>query len=155
MASQRETGGTAGRSPTGGQHAPGETSGSPQRPPQKLAGIALTFDLAGEIDRLLQEPAYRQGDRNAKTLLKDQDLRIVLTTLAQGAQIREHDVHGQFTIQALRGRVRVQVAGEAVELPAGHLMSVRGGIAHDVLALEQSAILLTIAASPGGMATGS
>jgi quercetin dioxygenase-like cupin family protein len=48
-------------------------------------------------------------------------------------------------IQATAGRLRVRVSGEALELPAGHLLALEPDTPHDVEALEDSVFLLTIA----------
>ena len=50
---------------------PGETSGSAQRPPQRLALPTMSFDLVREQELLRREESYRAGDRNAKTLVKE------------------------------------------------------------------------------------
>ena len=139
---------------SGPAHAAGETSGSPQRPAQRLTGTALTFDLAAEVAGLRSEASWQRGDRNAKTLVKEAAFRVVLTTLKEGARIDSHEVHAQFSLQALSGRVRVTLPGQpgdpgrTIEVPSGHFLSVEEGIQHEVEALEESAFLLTIGAPP-------
>ncbi len=59
-------------------HPPGETTGTDERAPQRLAAPMLAFDLAHEVARLHEQTAWRQGDRNAKTLVKEADFRVVL-----------------------------------------------------------------------------
>ena len=56
----------------------GETSGSAQRAPQRLALPTLSFDLMCEVEQLRQEESYHGGDRNTKTL------RAFLLTIASG-----------------------------------------------------------------------
>jgi quercetin dioxygenase-like cupin family protein len=130
------------------RHAPGATTGSPQRPAQQLTGEALVFDLAQRAEQLRREPAWERGGRNAITLAKEGDLRVVLTVLRAGSRLREHAVEGPFTIQTISGRVRLQLPDrgpeQAIELSAGQLAAVARGLAHDVEALEESAFLLTI-----------
>ena len=69
---------------------PGETGGSSQRAPHQLVGPALTFDLGPEIEQMRHEAAWQQGDRNARTLVKQPGLRIVLTLMKGGARLRDH-----------------------------------------------------------------
>ncbi len=123
---------------------PGVTSGSPQRPPQRVAGPVLTFDLTHEIEQLMREPAWTAGDRNAKTLVKDPDLRAVLTALKAGASTDQHRVEVPAVVQVLRGRVRVHLPDGPVDLSAGGLVALDRGIPHRVEALEESAFLLTL-----------
>lgn len=127
------------------RHGPGETSDSPQRPAQRLTGPAMTFDLQDAIARLRSEPAWQRGERNAITLIKEPDLRVILTALKAGAHVREHRVEGRFTVQPIVGRLRLHLPDQQVDLAAGQLLALESGLAHDVEALEESAFLLTIA----------
>ena len=126
-------------------HAPGQTTGSSMRGPQQLRGPLLTFDLAAEAGQLRAELAYQEGERSANTLVKAPDLRVVLTAMRAGARLEEHDAAARISIQTLSGRLRLHVAGEPVELPAGHLLVLDRDLVHDVEALEDCVFLLTIA----------
>ena len=86
---------------------PGETAGSPQRPARQLVGPVLSFDLAQEIATLQQEASWQRGDRNARTLVEEPSLRIVLTVLKTGAHIREHRTDHPVVIQTLQGYIRL------------------------------------------------
>jgi quercetin dioxygenase-like cupin family protein len=109
-----------------------------------MAAPRLEFDLARELEALRREPEWRSG-QNAKTLVKHDDLRIVLIGLAAGARIPDHQTEGRISIHTIRGHVRVRSAGELHDLPAGTLVALDRGLPHDVEAIEESAILLTIA----------
>jgi quercetin dioxygenase-like cupin family protein len=135
--------------PDTGPHARGETTGTPERPAQRLAAPVLTFDLPAELAQLRGEPAWARGDRNAKTLVKEPDFRLVLVALKAGARLEEHLAPGRISIQTLEGQLRLRVAGEEVVLPAGHLVSLERDVPHDVEAEGESAFLLTIAWAGG------
>jgi quercetin dioxygenase-like cupin family protein len=129
-------------------HGPGETSPSPERAAQRLTGPALGFDLAAELEGLRGEPAWARFDRNAKTLVKDGGVRVVLTTLKRGANLDEHRVSAPVLVETVRGQLRLHLSepdAAAVDLPAGHLAVLQPGIGHRVEALEESAFLLTVA----------
>ena len=126
----------------------GETSGSAHRPPQRLVLPMLSFDLQGEQELLRREESYRGGDRNAKTLVKEHGLSVVLTVMRSGARLQEHTTAGAVSIQTLTGHIRLHVLQETIELPVGHVVMVDGNISHDVEAAEESAFLLTIASAP-------
>jgi len=105
----------------------------------------MAFDLAAEAGQLRAELAYKEGDRNANTLLKEQGARVVLTALRQGARLQEHQTAGWVVIQTIVGRVRLQALGQSVDLPAGHLVTLEPNVAHEVEALEESVFLITLA----------
>ncbi|MDQ2831121.1 MAG: hypothetical protein M3Y74_18995, partial [Chloroflexota bacterium] len=75
---------TGGPSPA--DYPAGETRGSAQRPAHPLARALLTFDLFGEVERLHAEEGWRQGTRNAKTLVKEPDLRVIVIALRRGGR---------------------------------------------------------------------
>jgi quercetin dioxygenase-like cupin family protein len=119
-----------------------------ERALEPLTGPWLLFDLDDEVRRLGQEEASHAG-RNAKTLVKHPDFRVVLTTLMAGSRIRGHRASGRISIQTIRGHIRMRVSQTAAEntidLPAGHVLVLDRGIYHDVQALVDSSFLLTIA----------
>lgn len=135
-----------------GTHAHGETTGTSERSPQRLAGTALAFDLAQEVARLRGEAAWQRGDRNAKILVKEPDFRIVLIALKAGARMEQHRAAGRISVQTLAGHLRMRVLEESVDLPVGHLVGVEYDVPHDVEALDESAFLLTIAWQGGPIA---
>jgi quercetin dioxygenase-like cupin family protein len=109
-----------------------------------MAAPFLEFDLTGEIARLHQEPEGKAG-QNAKTLVKYDDLRIVLIALKARGSMPVHQTEGRISIQTVTGHVHVRAEGRTFDLPAGRLLALDQAIPHDVEALDESAILLTIA----------
>jgi quercetin dioxygenase-like cupin family protein len=124
---------------------PRATADSPRRSANPLVGPVLSFDLAQEIAVLQQEASWQRGDRNARTLVQEPNLRIVLTVLKGGARIHEHKTDRPVMIQTLRGYVRVESPDETIDLLAGRLMTLQPDVPHDLEAIELSAFLLTIA----------
>jgi quercetin dioxygenase-like cupin family protein len=114
------------------------------RPPGPLGSPMLTFDLNTEVKRLREENAW-QGGRNSKTLVKNEDYRIVLTVLQSGALLHEHKATGRISVQTLAGHIQMNVEDKTFDLPTGHLLAIGRALPHDVRALEESAFLLTIA----------
>jgi quercetin dioxygenase-like cupin family protein len=112
--------------------------------PQSLAAAYLEFDLAREIDQLHQEPEWTSG-HNAKTLVKYDDLRVVLIALRAHARVPTHQTEGRISVQTIRGHVHVRASGRTFDLPVGNLLTLDRGLPHDVEAVEESAVLLTIA----------
>jgi len=125
--------------------SPKQSTGSAAiRSPGPLESPILSFDLNAEIALLRSENAW-QGGRNSKTLVKYPDFRVVLTVLKSKSRLHEHKAAGRISVQAIVGHIRMHVQDKVIDLPAGHMLALERGLAHDVEALEDSAFLLTIA----------
>ena len=110
----------------------------------QLTGAALKFDLTGEVRELKHEETWARTGQNAKTLVKHPDFRIVLIALRAGARIQEHQAGGRVSIQCLSGRLRLLLPDQTVELGPNSLLALDKSLAHEVEALEESALLLSI-----------
>ncbi len=117
---------------------------SPKHGGPSIAASALEFDLRSEIEQLRHGRNYENGGPSGRTLLKEQDLRIVLMALKAGGRMLEHSASGPCSIHAIEGLVRVHLADRQAELGPGCLLAIESAIRHDVEALEDSAFLLTI-----------
>lgn len=114
----------------------------PHSPP--MAAPFLEFDLTRELEELHREPGWESG-QNARTLVKYDDFRVVLTALKTGARLPEHHTEGRISIHVVAGRIQVRAQERTFNLPTGTLLTLDQGLPHDVEALEESAFLLTIA----------
>lgn len=114
----------------------------PHQPP--MAAPYLEFDITRELEQLHREPGWQSG-QNAKTLVKYEDLRIVLTALKAQSRIPGHQTEGRISIHTVVGHLKVRAQGRTFDLPAGRLLALDQRLPHDVEALEDSAFLLTIA----------
>ena len=121
----------------------------PHAPP--MASPFLEFDLAAEVARLRGETTWDTG-RNARTLMKYEDFRVVLTLLRANMCVPEHKTEGRISLHVLSGRIRLSASGRTFDLRPGSLVALDQGSVHDIEALEESAFLLTIA-WPGRGAT--
>jgi quercetin dioxygenase-like cupin family protein len=113
------------------------------------AGLQI-FALEQVHEQLRAEPAYEAG-RNAITLRKAPGMQIVLLTQRAGNLLAEHQATGPISLHILSGRVRFTTPDQTVELSAGMLLGLNGGIAHSVEALEDSVSLLTLGQAEDGM----
>jgi quercetin dioxygenase-like cupin family protein len=113
------------------------------RHPAATGGPVLGIDLAAAACQLQQESTW-SGNRNAVTLVKHQDFRLVLTALKSGARLARHGVHGTVLIQVLAGLVRVTIYGQDLSLTAGQVVSLDPQLDHEVTAVDDALILITI-----------
>jgi len=127
--------------------SPKKSGASPQRaghPVPGLTGPLLQFDLVAETEQLRQEDAWTTTLRNAKTLVKYPDLRVVLIALKAGIRMVGHKADGSISIQGLTGKLKLHLPQQTVEVLAGRLLTLERDLPHDVEALEDSSFLLTI-----------
>jgi quercetin dioxygenase-like cupin family protein len=114
----------------------------------RLPGLAeplLEVDFARELQQLRLEDSWHRGTgRSSKTLAKYPDFRIVLILMKSGTRMRQHRAEGRISIQQLKGQVCIHLADRKMTLSSGHLLVLDCGVLHDVEALEESALLLTI-----------
>src|SRR5437879_13507534 len=87
------------------------------RAPGPLGNPMLTFDLNAEIKRLREENAW-QGGRDSKTLVKNQDWRIVLTVMKGDALLREHTTTRRLAVRVLSRHIQMHVQDKVLDLPA-------------------------------------
>ncbi len=101
------------------------------------------FDLAREMAEADGKKPWASG-LHARTLLKRNDLRIVLIAMEDGAHMKEHHADGSISVHVLKGQLRMTAEGQTYELGVGNLLSLAASIKHDVVSVGDSAFLLTI-----------
>ena len=110
----------------------------------ELTQRGVVFDLAAIDAEMRHEDAYEREGHTARTLVREDDLRIVLVVMRAGARIAEHRANDTASIHALSGHVRLRLPDNVVDLPAGRLLVLERGLRHDVEAVAESAFLLTL-----------
>ena len=101
------------------------------------------LDLDEEVRQMRASP--KTHGHLAKTLLHGPDIRLVLMILDHGKQLPAHSANGSLTIQTLAGLVIVTLLESSYDLGPGQMLSIERGVSHALVAIEDSAILLTIA----------
>jgi quercetin dioxygenase-like cupin family protein len=114
----------------------------PHAPP--MASPFLEFDLTAEVQHLRDETTWNTG-RNARTIVKYDDFRVVLMALQANMRVAEHKTDGRISIHMLSGHIRLNASGRTFDLRPGSLVTLDQGSSHAMEAMEESAFLLTIA----------
>lgn len=110
-----------------------------------LSRPVLPFNLASELDQLRSDESWQSPTgRSSKTLVKYEDLRIVLIAMKANTRMHEHSAAGRISVHSLNGHVRLHLPDQVVDLPARHLLALDQCVPHDVEATEDSAFLLTL-----------
>lgn len=105
-------------------------------------GIAQ-FDLPSEIASAETRKPWPTGVFS-KTLVKEQDMRVVLSIMEPGAQMKSHHADGSMSVQVLRGTVHLHAQAADHELHSGQMLTLLPSIRHDLQASEPSAVLFTL-----------
>lgn len=103
----------------------------------------------GALARQQIELAATHSGHAADTVVGGHErvLRQTVIGMIEGSELAEHENPGEATVHVLRGRVRMSSGGESWEGRSGDLLKVPDA-RHSLLALEASAILLTVAKLP-------
>ncbi len=115
---------------------------------QAPATSTTTFSLAREAAALRATPAWQDSGHSAKSLVRTADARVVLISMRAGAKISEHKTDHGVLVQVLDGRVQLQMPTERVALGAQEMLFLEAGEPHDVVAQEDSTVLVTISWCP-------
>ncbi|MBC7874199.1 MAG: hypothetical protein H7Y01_09400 [Ferruginibacter sp.] len=105
----------------------------------------LFLDIPSLLMQLKNEEAWQKNDRNAITIFKTTGMRIVLVALHANAEMQTHTTQGHLSLQVLEGRMKFTTPGDSVEIKKGQAVTLHGGVAHSVLAIDETTFLLTIA----------
>ncbi len=110
----------------------------------KTPDANASFDLVAMALELQKEATYQREGQTARTLLRAPDLRIVLVALKAGRKLAEHQAQVTASVHALSGHLRLKLTDRSAELPAGQMIVLGPGQAHDVYAESDSIFVLTL-----------
>jgi quercetin dioxygenase-like cupin family protein len=118
-------------------------------------GDAPPLHIQDRIAQLWAAAAAHGRTHAAFTLVKDDDLRIVLVAMKAGASLHTHIPHESMAIQVLQGKLGVHPRSLA-PVAVGALVMLGCGAAHDIEALRDSAFFayLPWASEIGGKQAG-
>jgi quercetin dioxygenase-like cupin family protein len=113
---------------------------------RSLAAPMMIFDLETVLRELRSDDSYDRSGRLGRTLAKAGRLRLTLVALNAGVEVGMHQAESPMTIQLMEGALSFRVGEEDHELRAGQVLFFGPGKAHDIRAVEESALLLTLSA---------
>ena len=88
--------------------------------------------------------AVEPGRLGHSTVLSSPGVRVVVLTFEAGFVLEKHSAPKILLMQALDGRLRVTSGGQVTDLMPGALLRLDAGLEHEVEALEESRLMLTL-----------
>ena len=108
------------------------------------AECSTPHDLTAVAAQIRSDSPYQSSGHGAHTVLREDDLRVVVLAMKAGGVIPEHQARATASLHVIAGRIRLVFAERSVELSPGHLVAIEGGAKHAVESLEESAFVLTL-----------
>lgn len=108
----------------------------------------LFVDLEEERSATMTGDRFIRDGRTARTLVKNDSMRIVLVCLDAGGELTEHSAPGPISIHAIAGCVEVRLGDASKTLGPGQLLAVAAELRHAVRSEEGATFLLTVS-GPG------
>ncbi len=109
-----------------------------------IDGPLVKIDIPTFMQILRVEKNWDEKDRNAITVFKTADMRIVLMALHEGAEISRHSTDSMINIQVLTGRIVIHTDAQSEDLEQGQILTLHKNIFHSVQAFEETFFLLTL-----------
>jgi quercetin dioxygenase-like cupin family protein len=106
------------------------------------------FDLDAVAARLKHEPRAGEAGRRQQTLYKRGPVSVSLFVFDRLTRLAAHRAKGVVTIHVLAGRLQVTAESQTYDLRPGGLLVLAPGVEHDVAALDESHMLLTVNLEP-------
>jgi quercetin dioxygenase-like cupin family protein len=115
-----------------------------QHPRQRFAAPQHPFDLEAVAAKLRQEVQSGQAGHRQETLYKHGPMSVALFLFGKLTRLAAHRTKGVVIIQVIKGHLRVTADAQPHDLHAGGLLVLAPGVEHDVVARQESEMLLTV-----------
>lgn len=119
-----------------------------EAPLQRLDEDTVHVFSADELSATLRgEPEYRCNRHTGITLMKTDELRVVLAAADAGATLESHVVRGPATIFVLEGRLEIEMQERTHGASRGDLVVLPRGETRRIVCSEESTFLLALSPS--------
>jgi quercetin dioxygenase-like cupin family protein len=118
------------------------SEGRPDRPQRTALN---RYDLMSQLARLRGDTPPSKNGRDSLMLVRDPGFTLLLMALKAGTGLPNHTAPGPISVLVLDGHVAFTSESERFDLGPHELVTLPARIPHELVALEDSAILITIA----------
>jgi quercetin dioxygenase-like cupin family protein len=115
-----------------------------QHPTPRFAAQQHQYDLNEVAAKLRQEFEAGEAGHRQETLYKHGPTTVALFLFGHLTRLPPHRAKGVVTIYVPEGHLQVTAEGQVHDLHAGHLLVLASGVEHNVVAREESRMLLTV-----------
>ena len=98
-----------------------------------------------------QETRFAPNGIVSRTLLRTDNMRVVLFGFSEGQELTEHTSTQHALVQILSGECEFSLAGKPTPLKGGDMVCMPPGLAHAVRATKQFSMLLTLSKPVSGI----
>jgi len=105
--------------------------------------MVLEHAKSGQVITL-HSPATTRKSFSAIALAKTEQIELIRLVLPAGKELAEHHVKGPITVQCLEGEIAFDASGGTVQLTAGQMLYLDGGVPHALRAVDDAVALVTI-----------
>lgn len=110
-----------------------------------LNGPMVITDLNKYISQIKSEKTWENSDHNSITIFKSNNIRIVLMGMHQDFLLKEHATNAEISVQVLEGDILFTADGDESKLSRGEMVSLQTKVPHEIKAIKESFLLLTLA----------
>lgn len=104
----------------------------------------LLMDIPKYIQQVKEEEAWRVNDRNAITLFKTNNIRLLLIALHAGAEMHTERPENVLILQVLEGRLQLRTNAALININKEQALALHEQIVYSITAIEEAVLLLTV-----------
>lgn len=113
-------------------------------PHERFAEPAHKYDVNEEFDQLESEGSTPVSGHRQIALYRHGPMTFALFSFVQGGELPDHAAEGTVSIHCVGGVVEVHAMKTTYTLSEGQMVVLAPDVVHDIIAVEQSRVLMTI-----------
>jgi len=100
-----------------------------------------------EIADIYQDIEYKENKPAIKVLFETSFTKEIRIVMKEGQVMKEHQTAFPIVVEIIAGKINFGVEGNVHNLKKGGLLALEGGVPHDLKAMEDSIVRLTLSKS--------
>lgn len=93
---------------------------------------------------LTEDLVYNEKKPNISILIETETSKEIRIVFKKGQQMKEHKTPFPIVVEIFKGAIEFGVNGKKQHLNAGKLIALEGGVPHDLIAMEDSIVRLSL-----------